>query len=224
MCLTDPFGGSPPLNEAKAYDAWYETAKGKAILATEVEALRPLIEALPQPRVEVGVGTGRFAEAVGARFGLDPSREALRLARARGILAVVGSGEVVPFAGGRFGTVLIAFTLCFLVDPAATLLEARRLLVDGGGLAIGFLPRETPWADLYALRGRQGHPIYRHARFYAVAEVEQLLTKSGLRVVARRSTLRQPPDLKRYEVEPASDGVADDAGFVAISAVKQLGR
>jgi hypothetical protein len=119
VCLTDPFGGSPPLNEAKAYDAWYETAKGKAILATEVEALRPLIEALPQPRVEVGVGTGRFAEAVGARFGLDPSREALRLARARGILAVVGSGEVVPFAGGRFGVVRAKTKRTTIVDQQA---------------------------------------------------------------------------------------------------------
>ena len=144
MCPTDPFAGSPPLNEAEAYDAWYETTKGKAILATEVGALRPLIEAFPQPRVEVGVGTGRFAEAIGVGFGLDPSHEALRLARRRGILAVVGSGEAVPFAGGRFGTVLIAFTLCFLVDPAATLLEARRLLVGGGGLAVGFVPARHP--------------------------------------------------------------------------------
>ncbi len=108
----------------------------------------------------MGVGTGRFTEAVGARLGLDRSREAAHL---RGTLAVVGFGEAVPSAGGRFGTVPIALTLCFLVDPRRSSKRAGFWLTEVG-LAIGFLPRETSWADLYALRGRQGHPIYRHAR------------------------------------------------------------
>ncbi len=203
------------------YDAWYGTARGRALLATETEALRPLIEAFPGPRIEVGVGTGRFAEALGARFGLDPSCDALQLARRRGISVAAGVGEAVPFVGGHFGAVLMAFTLCFLVDPAAALLEARRLLADDGGLVVGFIPAGTPWADLYALRGRQGHPIYRHASFYTVDEVEQLLTRSGLRVTARRSTLRQRPGLERYAVEVPSDDIADGAGFAAISAVRQ---
>jgi len=209
---------------ADAYDAWYETTRGKALLATEIEALRPLIEALPQPRIEVGVGTGRFAEALGARFGLDPSWDALHLARQRGISVAAGVGEAAPFVSGRFGTVLMAFTLCFLAEPAAAFLEVRRLLAEDGGLVVGFLPRGTPWADLYALRGRQGHPIYRHARFQTITEVEELLTKSGLRVTARRSTLRQRPGLERYAVESACDDIAAGAGFAVISAIKQVGR
>ena len=116
---------------------------------------------------------------------------------------------------------LIAFTLCFLTDPVAALLEARRLLIDGGGLVAGFLPRDTPWADHYARRGRHGHPIYRHAHFYTAPEVEKHVADAGFRVTARRSSLRQPPGLERYAVEPAADHIAADAGFVAISAVKQ---
>jgi SAM-dependent methyltransferase len=209
------------LGAAEVYDAWYETAVGKAIFESEVQTLRPLIEPFAWPWLEVGAGTGRFARTLGANFGLDPSPAALRLAQERGLLVVAGAGEAAPFASGRFGAVLMAFTLCFLPDPAAAVAEACRLIADGGGLVVGFLPRGTPWADLYARQDREDHPIYRHARFYTVTEVEQLLTASGLQVLARRSTLHQPTGLERYEVEPASDFVAGGAGFVAVTAAKQ---
>lgn len=142
--------------DAAAYDAWYDSPTGRPILATEVAALRPLIEVFAQPRLEIGVGTGRFADLLGVRFGLDPSRDALMFARRRGVLVANAVGEAVPFVSRHFGAVLMAFTLCFVTDPAAIFRETRRLLADGGGLVIGFLPRGTPWADLYALRAARG--------------------------------------------------------------------
>ena len=161
MCLTDPFGGSPLLSEAEAHDAWYETAEGKTILATEVGALRPLIEALTQPRVEVGVGTGRFTEAVGARLGLDRSREAAHLARHTGRRGLWRGGAV------RRRTIRNGAHRAHALLPCRSGARSSKragFWLTEVGLAIGFLPRETSWADLYALRGRQGHPIYRHAR------------------------------------------------------------
>lgn len=149
--------------DAAAYDAWYDSPTGRPILATEVAALRPLIEVFAQPRLEIGVGTGRFADLLGVRFGLDPSRDALMFARRRGVLVANAVGEAVPFVSRHFGAVLMAFTLCFVTDPAAIFRETRRLLADGGGLVIGFLPRGTPWADLYALRAARGQPGYRDA-------------------------------------------------------------
>ncbi|WP_044110838.1 class I SAM-dependent methyltransferase [Mycobacterium canetti] len=98
-------------HDAAAYDAWYDSPTGRPILATEVAALRPLIEVFAQPRLEIGVGTGRFADLLGVRFGLDPSRDALMLARRRGVLVANAVGEAVPFVSRHFGAVLIAFTL-----------------------------------------------------------------------------------------------------------------
>lgn len=159
--------------DAAAYDAWYDSPTGRPILATEVAALRPLIEVFAQPRLEIGVGTGRFADLLGVRFGLDPSRDALMFARRRGVLVANAVGEAVPFVSRHFGAVLMAFTLCFVTDPAAIFRETRRLLADGGGLVIGFLPRGTPWADLYALRAARGQPGYRDAGFVAISAVDQ---------------------------------------------------
>ncbi|MFO7650004.1 MAG: hypothetical protein R6X13_01500, partial [bacterium] len=56
---------------AAQYDAWYD-GKGKAAFATELAALRPLLARLPRPWLEVGVGTGRFAQALGIPLGIDP--------------------------------------------------------------------------------------------------------------------------------------------------------
>lgn len=88
--------GRPGDLDAGRYDAWYDTDAGAAILTTEIAALRPLVEAFPKPRLEVGVGTGRFARALEARCGLDPSGEALQLARRRGVLPAAGVGEATP--------------------------------------------------------------------------------------------------------------------------------
>lgn len=208
-------------HDAAADDTWYDSPTGRAVLATEIAALRPLIAAFPKPHLEIGVGTGRVADLCGVRFGIDPSHAALKLARERGILVANAVGEAVPFVSGYFGAVLIAFTLCFLNDPAAVLRETRRLLADGGGLVIGFLPRATPWAQRYAARAQRGHPRYRHAHFYSLAQVEQLLTDFGLQVITRRSTLRQPPGLARYHIEAPHDGIDAAAGFAAISAIKR---
>jgi SAM-dependent methyltransferase len=49
--------------------------------------------------VEIGVGSGRFAAPIGVRFGVDPARVMLQIARSRGVDAAMGVGEALPFAG-----------------------------------------------------------------------------------------------------------------------------
>jgi SAM-dependent methyltransferase len=203
------------------YEAWYDSPKGRALFATEVACLRPMLARFLRPYLEIGVGSGRFAGALGIGYGVDPSHASLTLARRRGVQVVVGTGEALPFRDGQFGAVLIAFTLCFMNDPAQAISESRRLLTRRGGLVLGLLLRGTPWADYYAARGAEGHPIYRHAVFHSKAEVEAMLTRAGFRRMAYRSTLFQRPGLEAYvqEEEPA-DGYSSDAGFVCLTAVE----
>jgi ubiquinone/menaquinone biosynthesis C-methylase UbiE len=205
---------------AAQYDAWYDSPKGRALLTTEVACLRPLLEQFPRPHLEIGVGTGRFAEALGIECGLDPSPQALEKAQRRGAKVVLGNGEALPFADTRFGGVLMAFTLCFVREPYKVLGEIWRVLVPGGGLVLGLLLKGTPWADFYAKRGAEGHPLYRTAHFYSREEVEALIKQVGFRITAYRSTLFQKPGLALYEEEQPIDACVSGAGFVAIAAVK----
>ena len=53
---------------ASDYDAWFDE-EGRLIFASEVEALRQALPLLPKPWIEVGVGSGRFAQALGIDIG-----------------------------------------------------------------------------------------------------------------------------------------------------------
>ncbi len=55
---------------ADRYDAWSDTASGRVLSDLELGALRPLLAGTAGPRLEVGVGSGRFATALG-RAALD---------------------------------------------------------------------------------------------------------------------------------------------------------
>jgi len=65
---------------AADYDAWFEK-EGRLIFASEVEALRQALPLLPKPWIEVGIGSGRFAQALGIDIGLDPSSKLLKIAQ-----------------------------------------------------------------------------------------------------------------------------------------------
>ena len=69
--------------------------------------------------LEIGVGTGRFAEALKIRYGVDPAPKMLELARPRGIDTVLGYAEKLPFHNDTFDSVFMITTLCFVQDQAS---------------------------------------------------------------------------------------------------------
>jgi SAM-dependent methyltransferase len=93
----------------------------------------------------------------------------------------------------------ILCTLCFVNEPGMVIAEAKRVLKNGGGLILGIINRESPWGKLYQAKKAEGHPIYQHARFYNINEVETLLHDSELTVDAYSSTLCQPPSDAPHE-------------------------
>ena len=92
---------------AERYDAWYDSPEGQLLFGLESACLRPLVVGTSTPRLEVGVGSGRFAASLGVKVGLDPAAVPLRLAATRGVRAVRGAGEQLPFADQMFGAVVL---------------------------------------------------------------------------------------------------------------------
>jgi len=201
---------------AAKYDAWYD-GKGRVAFETELSALRPLLASCPTPWLEVGVGSGRFAQALGITTGVDPSPGLLAFARRRGIRAVQAPGEQLPFADGSFGTVFLLTTWEFLADPAAVLGEIRRALRHDGKLVNAYLDRGGKWGASYVEKGKAGHPLFSHARFDTFTDVKAVTEAAGFRVTRVMSALFSGPG-ETTEPEAPSDGFQSGAGFVVLVA------
>ena len=207
-------------NHASEYDAWYDSEAGKAIFAMEADCIKPLLNGFKKPHLEIGVGSGRFARQLKVEYGIDPAIDLLRIAASRDIRTVRATGEKIPFKDGIFGGVLIALTICFVSDPLSVLQETWRILRPGGGLVLGLILKGSPWAEFYAAKGREGHPLYGRARFFSKDEIERLLKLSGFKALDYRSALFQLPGQSRYLPEHAVKGYRETAGFVAIGSHK----
>ena len=105
---------------ASEYDAWYDTEAGKAIFDMELDCLKPLLHRYSKPYLKVGVGSGRFAQALEIELGVEPAPALARLAKTRGIKVIETTGEELPFPNKMFGGLLMAFTLCFVDNPQKT--------------------------------------------------------------------------------------------------------
>jgi len=204
---------------ASAYDDWFDR-EGKLIFSTEVKAFKEILDLLPKPWLEIGVGSGRFAQALGIGVGVDPSIKLLEMAGKRGITVRLGRGEQQIFGAASFGTVFLIVTFCFLDSVPSVLKEVDRVLVAGGKIVIGLVLKDSPWGKFYEKKKRQGHRFYKYANFYKYDEVVTFLEQSGFSIEEVISTLFQKPG-KVEQVEFPCNGFSPAAGFVVIMAGKK---
>ena len=209
-----------PFNDLAAeYDAWFDK-EGSLIFFIEVQAFRTLLPSLPKPWLEIGVGSGRFAQALGIETGVDLSIKLVEMARKRGINAFLGRGEEELFDEESFGTVFLIVTLCFLDSPLEVLREANRILTPTGKIVLGLVLKESPWGRFYQAKKAEGHRFYKYATFYSCDEVIRLIVQAGFLTEKVVSTLFQKPGGVRH-VEELKEGYSPDAGFTIIVAGKR---
>jgi SAM-dependent methyltransferase len=207
---------------SRVYDAWFEQ-EGRLIFALEVEALKQVLPLLPKPWIEVGIGSGRFAQALGIDIGLDPSSGLLKIAKNRGARVLLGRGEEAPFKGGSFGAIFFIATLCFIDSPNIILTEAARLLKSGGKVVLGMVLKESPWGQLYQTKKETGHRFYKYARFYNYGEIGMFLMQTGFSIEKVISTLFQNPG-EVYHIESPQQAFSQSAGFTVVLASKPRSR
>lgn len=97
--------------------------------------------------LDVAGGTGNYSGALAARGWtatvLDVSPEMLRHAHAKGLAVVRADAALVPFGDATLDAVVNVSALHLIRDWPAALAEARRVLREGGALALMVYTREN---------------------------------------------------------------------------------
>lgn len=199
------------------YEDWYESHP--LVFKSEVEAVREMLpEGDKLMGIEIGVGTGRFSQALGIKEGVEPSENMRRLAIDRGIEVVDGSAEQLPYGDLRFDFVLMNFCISYFEDLHAAFREAARVLKNKGTLIVGFIDRNSPIGEEYERRKPES-TFYRDANFYTVDKVVRELTGAGFRHFDFCQTLFKPlNEIKEFESAIPGYG---RGSFVVIKAKKK---
>lgn len=170
MARTEPFD-----KYAEDYEEWF--FRNPYVYSSELKAVAHFIPTNAEG-LEIGVGSAKFAEPLGIKFGVEPSPRMRLLAESRGIRVFDGVAENLPFPDSRFDFALMVTTICFVDDAGRSLQEAGRVLRAEGIFVIGFVDRDSSLGMLYQQR-KQQNLFYRDATFYGASEVISLVQQNG---------------------------------------------
>jgi SAM-dependent methyltransferase len=197
------------------YEEWFEI--NPHVYHSELIAIKELLPSSGDG-IEIGIGSGRFAKPLGISVGIEPSRKMREMAHQRGLYAIDGVAEDLPFPDCRIDFILMVTTICFLDNIEIALSEIFRVLKPGGSLIIGIIDKDSPVGKTY-LKMKHKNPFYQVADFYSVDEVISFLQKAGFRYFACRQTIfNDPSTIESFEPIKEDYG---DGSFVAIKAMKR---
>jgi ubiquinone/menaquinone biosynthesis C-methylase UbiE len=198
------------------YDSWYDTYT--EVFQSEVEAIRGFLPPGNSRGIEVGLGTGRFAKALGIHEGVEPSGPMRELALERGLEVMDGIAELLPYKDLQFDFVLMSTCISFLQDVHAAFREAHRVLKPHGSLIVGFIEKNSLIGQYYENK-RPLSTFYKTATFYSSERVIEELKIAGFKTFECVQTLfGELDDLDTFQ--PAEEGFGKGS-FVVIRAVKK---
>ncbi len=197
---------------APEYDQWFET--NSTAYRSEVLAVE---QAIPKEKkgIEIGVGTGRFAQPFDIKFGVEPSENMARVAEQRGITVYRAYGEDLPIDNGSFDFALMVTTVCFLSDIPKAFSEVRRILKPQGAFIVAIIDKDSELGRKYETQKSQSK-FYRDAHFHSTEEITDILRQSGFDKFQYWQTLTV---LKGDKIENPTDGYGKGS-FVVIKAYK----
>lgn len=166
---------SPFEKYAEQYESWFE--KNRWVYEAELRAVKAMMPKEGRG-LEIGVGTGRFAEPLGIKDGVEPSKRMRGIAQERGLRVLDGVAEKLPFDDPQFDFVLMVTTICFVDDLGQALREAHRVLFNGGLLIIGFVDRNSKMGKIYLQRQKE-NVFYQAATFFSVDELVEYMDQAG---------------------------------------------
>lgn len=203
-----------PFDEyANVYDSWFVT--NRVLFESELKAIQEVFPKGKIEALEIGCGTGIFAERLGVEFGIDPASFALEIAKKRGVVVTEGYAENLPYPNHSFDLALFITSICFIKDVQKAFQEANRILRDKGSIIIAFIKKDST-LGMEIEKSRNTSKFYKEAKLYTVLEVSNLLTNNGYKIDRIVQTLIS---LSKEESEDPKEGF-EQGLFIVIKASK----
>jgi len=157
------------------YENWFQ--KNHFVYLSELEAVKHFI---PSKKfgVEIGVGSGLFAEPLGIQEGVEPSSMMAKKAKERGIKVYSGVAERLPLEKECYDFSLMVTTICFVDDVELSFKEIYRILKPAGAIIVAFVDKNSPIGQVY-LKHKHENKFYKEATFFSTEEVLCFLKKTG---------------------------------------------
>lgn len=202
----------------KEYDAWFD--QHPFVFQSEIEAVRDMLpEGDKLLGIEVGLGTGRYSQALQIKEGIEPSKNMRALAIKRGIETMDAVAEKLPYSDLKFDFVLMLFCVSYFKRIDSAFSEAFRVLKNDGALIVGFIDKDSLIGRQYEAR-KPDSDFYKHANFYSVDKIVNELSEAGFRHFTFNQTLFGDLDAIQH-FQPAKKGYGEGS-FVVIKAHKKF--
>lgn len=203
---TNPFD---PI--VKEYDQWFDDYRNTFL--SELEAIKYFVPT-NGTGVDIGVGTARFAKALGIRYGIEPSEPMADYARKNGIDVITCGAEELPYNHESFDFAIMVAVDPFVQDIEKTYREIYRILKKGGKLIVGTLHKDGAVAKKYM--NMTDSEVYKNAQFHAIPETVAQLQAAGF---TGFNTCQSLFTIHPDQTEKPLPGY-DKGSFVALEAIK----
>jgi len=211
MPKTEPFE-----KHINRYEDWF--VQNRYAYQSEIEAVRRHLPAQGRG-LEIGVGSGLFAQPFGIHYGVEPSARMRKQALQRGVKNVAdGVAEKLPFDDLFFDFALMVTTICFLDNVKQAFREAWRVIRPECKLIIGFVDKNSPVGKFYE-RHKSENVFYRDAVFYSVDHVTRFMEQANFYGLEYTQTIfRMLDEIKKPEEVKEGYG---EGSFLVVSGVKR---
>ncbi len=207
---------APFETHVSEYEAWFE--RYPHVFQSEVQAIRDFLPPGDSRGIEVGIGTGRFAQALGIKEGIEPVKAMREVAMNKKLEVIDATANELPYKDLSLDFVLMNFCISYLDDLQRAFREAHRVLKHGGILIVGFVEKSSPLGKFYE-ENRELSIFHRHANFYEHKTVVDYLEQAGFTNLETTQTLFHPLD-QITDTEVAKPGTGEGS-YLIIGAHKK---
>jgi ubiquinone/menaquinone biosynthesis C-methylase UbiE len=207
------------------YDQWFGTPIGSLVREYESRLLLETTRPAQGERIlDVGCGTGVFtldllkagARVTGLELSLPMLRRAGKKVRGLPFHMVQGNMGGLPFVDRAFDKTVSITAIEFVEDARAALAELFRVTRPGGLIVVACLNSLSPWAVRRRKAAREGHSIFRHARFRSPEELARVAPFPALiRTAVHFQKHDDPEQAKTIERDGAAQGL-DTGAFLVV--------